>query len=46
MLKKKLGEEVWTQKRAIMLAWLKEQVSQLPVTLHSRAYIGVGQKSN
>ena len=44
MLKKKLGEEVWAEKRAIMLAWLEKQISQPPVTLHSRAYIGIGKK--
>ncbi|MCI0505732.1 MAG: hypothetical protein L0Z73_06425 [Gammaproteobacteria bacterium] len=44
MLKNQLGEDMWTEKRAIMLEWLKGQIPQVPVTLHSRAYIGVGQK--
>lgn len=44
MLKKQLGEDAWTEKREIMLQWLKDQVTDLPVTLHSRAYIGVGKK--
>ena len=45
MLKNQLGEESWAEKRATMLAWIKQQIPELPVTLHSRAYIGVGSKA-
>jgi len=44
MLKNQLGNELWSEKRSIMLNWLNQQIVQLPVTLTSRAYIGVGQK--
>ena len=44
MLKNQLGEELWMEKRNIMLTWLHRKMPQLPVTLTSRAYIGVGQK--
>jgi hypothetical protein len=44
VLKNQLGQEVWAEKRAIMLEWLKDRILKLPVTLHSRAYIGVGCK--
>jgi len=44
MLKKQLGDELWLEKRSIMLSWLHQQIVQVPVTLSSRAYIGIGQK--
>jgi ubiquinone/menaquinone biosynthesis C-methylase UbiE len=44
MLKNQLGGDVWTEKRAIMLEWLKGRIPHVPVTLHSRAYIGLGHK--
>lgn len=46
MLKNQLGEEGWAEKRAIMLEYLTGQISELPVTLYSRAYIGVGEKQD
>ena len=45
MLKNQLGEQVWAEKRAIMLAFLKERPSTLPATLNSRAWIGIGRKA-
>ncbi|MDH5179465.1 MAG: methyltransferase domain-containing protein [Gammaproteobacteria bacterium] len=45
MLKEQLGEAVWQEKRAVMLAYLREQITELPVTPYSRAYIGVGEKA-
>ena len=44
MLKNQLGKELWAEKRSVMLEWLKLQIPRLPVTLSSRAYIGIGQK--
>lgn len=44
MLKSQLGEDVWAGKRAIMLAWMKEKLVELPATLTSRAWIGTGHK--
>jgi len=44
MLKNQLGDAVWAEKRAIMLAFLKEKLSSLPATLNSRAWIGTGKK--
>jgi ubiquinone/menaquinone biosynthesis C-methylase UbiE len=44
MLKNQLGEQVWAEKRAIMLAYLKERLLELPTTLNSRAWIGTGRK--
>ena len=43
-LKHQLGEPVWAEKRAIMLAYLKDKLVDLPVTLNSRAWIGTGSK--
>ena len=45
LLKNQLGEEVWAEKRAIMLNYLKEKFTSFPATLNSRAWIGVGAKS-
>jgi len=45
LLKNQLGEQVWAEKRAIMLAYLKDQLTELPATLCSRAWIGTGRKS-
>ena len=45
VLKNQLGEQVWAEKRAIMLAYLKDQLTELPATLSSRAWIGTGSKS-
>jgi hypothetical protein len=44
LLKNQLGEVVWAGKRAIMLDYLKEQLTDLPVMLNSRAWIGSGAK--
>ena len=44
MLKNQLEESVWNEKREIMLGWLATKIPKLPVSLHSRAYIGVGVK--
>ena len=44
MLKNQLGEQAWAEKRAIMLAYLKDQLTELPTTLSSRAWIGTGRK--
>lgn len=44
VIKNQLEEDVWNEKRDIMLNWIKKQIPQVPVTLHARAYIGVGQK--
>lgn len=44
MLKKQLGEDVWREKRAVMLSYLQEKFIELPVTLNSRAWIGTGTK--
>lgn len=46
MLKNQLGDEAWAEKRAIMLEYLTGQISELPVILSSRAYIGVGEKQD
>jgi ubiquinone/menaquinone biosynthesis C-methylase UbiE len=44
MLKNKVGEEVWAQKRAVMLEFLEGKLTELPTTLTSRAFIGTGRK--
>ena len=44
MIKKQIEEQVWDEKRAIMLSYIHDNLPQVPVTLHARAYIGVGQK--
>jgi len=44
LLKNELGEPVWAEKRAIMLAYLKGTLVDLPTTLSSRAWIGTGRK--
>jgi ubiquinone/menaquinone biosynthesis C-methylase UbiE len=44
MLKSQLGEQVWAEKRTIMLAYLQEKLADLPITLNSRAWIGTGSK--
>lgn len=44
MLKNQLGEEAWAGKRAIMLGYLEEKLTDLPVMLNSRAWIGSGAK--
>lgn len=43
-LKNQLGEAVWAERRAFMLAYLKERLVDLPATLTSRAWIGTGRK--
>jgi ubiquinone/menaquinone biosynthesis C-methylase UbiE len=45
LLKSQLGDAVWAEKRAIMLAYLKEKLVELPATLTSRAWIGTGRKN-
>jgi len=44
MLRNQLGEQVWAEKRAIMLMYLKDKLADPPVTLNSRAWIGTGSK--
>jgi ubiquinone/menaquinone biosynthesis C-methylase UbiE len=44
MLKNQLGDEAWAGKRAMMLGYLEEKLTDLPVTLNSRAWIGIGAK--
>jgi len=44
LLKSKLGEVVWAEKRAIMLAYLKSNLTNIPTSLNSRAWIGTGIK--
>lgn len=44
MLKNQLGEDEWVEKRTVMLDWLRDRVPDVPVTVHSRAYIAVGRK--
>ena len=44
MLKNAVGEEVWAGKRAVMLEFLADRFTDLPTTLHSRAFIGTGRK--
>jgi ubiquinone/menaquinone biosynthesis C-methylase UbiE len=46
LLKSQLGESLWAEKRAIMLAYVKDQLKELPTTLSSRAWIGVGRKGS
>jgi ubiquinone/menaquinone biosynthesis C-methylase UbiE len=46
VLKNQLGEPAWAEKRAVMLAWLKDNLADLPTTLHSRAWIGTGRKAS
>ena len=43
-LKNQLGDATWTEKRALMLAYLRDRLPALPTTLNSRAWIGTGQK--
>jgi len=43
-LKNQLGESAWAGKREIMLDWLRENLTNLPVTLNSRAWIGTAAK--
>ncbi|MEW5757719.1 MAG: class I SAM-dependent methyltransferase [Pseudomonadota bacterium] len=44
LLKSQLGEDVWAEKRAIMLSYLKDKLVTLPTSLNSRAWIGIGRK--
>jgi len=44
MLKNQVGETVWAEKRAVMLEFLKTELTDLPTTTSSRAWIGVGSK--
>jgi len=44
MLKNQLGEPTWAEKRAVMLAYLRDSLAELPATLNSRAWIGTGRK--
>jgi len=44
LLRSQLGEAVWAEKRARMLAFIKEHMTELPTTLTSRAWIGTGCK--
>lgn len=44
MMRNKLGEETWAAKREIMLDYLNNEISELPASLSSRAFIGVGSK--
>jgi len=44
LLRSKIGEQVWLEKKDVMLKHLSDKLNKLPVTLHSRAYLGVGEK--
>jgi len=44
MLKNQLENNIWNEKREVMLSWIKSNIPQVPTTLHSRAYIGTGVK--
>lgn len=44
MVKRGLSEEAWREKYNIMLKHLEGKLTQLPCTLTSKAYIGVGHK--
>jgi len=44
LLKNQLGEQIWAEKRAIMLDYLRDNFTELPATLNSRAWIGTGVK--
>lgn len=44
MLKNSLQEDAWSEKRAIMLEYLEGEITELPATLGSRAFIGTGKK--
>jgi hypothetical protein len=44
MLKNQLGEAAWAEKRAVMLDYLTDALTDLPATLTSRAFIGTGRK--
>lgn len=44
LLRSQLGDTVWEEKRAIMLAYLRSTLTDLPATLSSRAWIGTGTK--
>lgn len=44
LLKKQLDDATWAEKRGIMLDYIRQEIPELPRTLHSRAYIGTGRK--
>jgi len=44
ILKHELDQQEWRAKRALMRDWLAKKLPVLPTTLHSRAYIGAGEK--
>jgi len=44
LLRSQLGDTVWEEKRAILLAYLRSTLTDLPATLSSRAWIGTGTK--
>lgn len=44
MLKNSLGEQEWAGKREIMLDYIREELTELPTKLNSRAFIGTGCK--
>ncbi|MDH5633915.1 MAG: methyltransferase domain-containing protein [Gammaproteobacteria bacterium] len=44
MLKSRFDEAAWQEKRTIMLDYLRAQMTDLPVILTARAYIGTGEK--
>ncbi len=44
LLKNSLPEDAWLEKRAIMLNYLEGEITDLPATLSSRAFIGTGSK--
>jgi len=45
LFKHQLGDDAWAEKRTLMLAFLKDRFPELPVTLNSRAWIGVGTRA-
>lgn len=44
MIKNRLSETEWEEKRAIMLEFMKARITEFPASLNSRAFIGVGRK--
>ena len=44
MIKNRLSEPEWTEKRNVMLDYMKSRLTELPASLNSRAYIATGIK--
>ncbi|MBM9575855.1 methyltransferase domain-containing protein [Leptospira sp. 201903070] len=45
-MKSKMEETIWNEKRRIMLEHIQAQLTQLPISLSSEAYIAVAKKPN